>query len=331
MRPVYPGRFRRHPSPERTRSGGNGVRADERKPMLRCSDDDAAQIARGCSRARRRAAARAALATRASRAAARPPAASARLLFEQRPERRRLEQAAPARRPAELELVEDRARLGRPRGLARPPLRRRASRAARRSASAASKIRRTTSCGATVPFQRFSCEPEGDVVAADAAEAVELARRARTRSPSPRRGRAAGRGSAGACRRRPSSSSASSQPSTSSVTPGLPSPNGASRPSSAQSVERRARARDDRVDARHRPQVVVGRAPRRRARRTPRRTPRPRSRPDRQPGGGAVAAEALEVLGARGRARRAGRTPAIERPEPFQSPSVPAISTTGRR
>ena len=51
---------------------------------------------------------------------------------------------------------------------------------------------------------------------------------------------------------------------------------------------------------------------------------------DRQPGGGAMAAEALEV---RRRTRRAPpcRSKAdTDRPEPFQSPSVPAIITTGR-
>ena len=51
---------------------------------------------------------------------------------------------------------------------------------------------------------------------------------------------------------------------------------------------------------------------------------------DRQAGGGPVPAEALEVLGARAEAARAGRSEPTERPEPFQSPSVPAISTTGR-
>ena len=51
---------------------------------------------------------------------------------------------------------------------------------------------------------------------------------------------------------------------------------------------------------------------------------------DRQAGGGAMAAEALERVRSRQRARRAGRTPGIERPEPVpRSPST-AMTTTGR-
>ena len=53
--------------------------------------------------------------------------------------------------------------------------------------------------------------------------------------------------------------------------------------------------------------------------------------PDREPGGRPMAAEALEMLCARRRAPAWRSKRGIERPEPFQSPSVPAISTTGRR
>ena len=76
------------------------------------------------------------------------------------------------------------------------------------------------------------------------------------------------------------------------------------------------RARHDRVDARHRLQVVVGqhlvgvRGERRGERLDALGL-------DRQAGRGAMAAEALEVRRARGERRRAGRTPATERPEPF--------------
>ena len=71
-------------------------------------------------------------------------------------------------------------------------------------------------------------------------------------------------------------------------------------------------------------------APRRRARRTPPRTSRRARAAIVRPGGGAMAAEALEVPGARARAPPCRSNAATERPEPFQSPSVPAISTTGR-
>ena len=101
---------------------------------------------------------------------------------EQRPERRRLEQLPlPAAAPASSSSAKIRLRLRRPGALAGPPQRRRATSAAPRSASGVSNTRRTTSCGATVPFQRFclslkatsyaplpaersSCgaEPEGD-------------------------------------------------------------------------------------------------------------------------------------------------------------------------
>ena len=54
-----------------------------------------------------------------------------------------------------------------------------------------------------------------------------------------------------------------------------------------------------------------------------------RARVDRQARGRAMPAEALEVLGARGERRRAGRTPAPSGPTPSRAPSVPAIRTTG--
>ena len=105
---------------------------------------------------------------------------------------------------------------------------------------------------------------------------------------------------------------------TSSVTSGLPSPNGASRSSSvaqarASSAEPGTIASIAVTGAGRRP-----RARRRRARRTPRRTPRALGGPDREPGRGAMAAEALEVLraGAERAVQVEGRQ--IERPEPFQ-------------
>jgi hypothetical protein len=62
-----------------------------------------------------------------------------------------------AARPAglDVELVEDRCACGS--RCRSPPTAHAATRTARRSGPSASNTRRTTSCGATVPFQRFSC------------------------------------------------------------------------------------------------------------------------------------------------------------------------------
>ena len=93
---------------------------------------------------------------------------------EERAEALGLEQL-PSRRPrAEAELVEDARASGVQRLLARAPLARRASRGAPRSASGASNTRRTTSCGATVPFQRFSLSRNATSKRPARLKAVEL-------------------------------------------------------------------------------------------------------------------------------------------------------------
>ena len=83
--------------------------------------------------------------------------ASAGSPVEQRAEALRLEQV-PAAEPGlvDLELREDRGRLAVARVGAACGTRRRASRAARRTARRRRRCARTTSCGETVPFQRFS-------------------------------------------------------------------------------------------------------------------------------------------------------------------------------
>ena len=79
-----------------------------------------------------------------------------RLGREQVAEARRLEQVAASAVLDEAELGEDRSRLGVARGMRASATRLRAIRAARGTAGPSRKIRRTTSCGATVPFQWFS-------------------------------------------------------------------------------------------------------------------------------------------------------------------------------
>ena len=122
--------------------------------------------------------------------------------------------------------------------------------------------------------------------------------------------------------------SATSQPSTSSTTPGLPMPERREPLQLGAEVEPELRAGHDRVDARHRAQVVL------REHRVGMRRERRRERLDalgldRQPGGGAVTAEALRCPAHA--PRPACRSNAgTERPEPFHSPSVPAMITTGR-
>ena len=172
-------------------------------------------------------------------------------------------------------------------------------------------------------------EAEGDVVVPDAAAAVELRRRGRRRSRSRRV-----RGGRATRKRRclPSPTvvrSLSSQPADEQVTPGLPSPNGASRRSSAQRPSVSAAPGTIASTDGDRPQIVVGevrvgvrgegvaRASSTFSGRIERpaaaRWPPKRSRCSEQA------------------ARPACRSKAgIERPVPFQSPSVPAIRTTGR-
>ena len=212
--------------------------------------------------ARRRPPRRASARSRVAQAAARSVGVGSSSSAPERSDSSRLRRR---RRRAQLELGEDRARLGRPRRLAAAPLLGEPAAQlvvalVRVEDPAHDELRRDR------PVPAVLLEPERDVVAADAAEAVELRRRCRTRSPSRRRGRAGGRGSAGACRRRPSTSSLSSQPSTSSVTPGLPRPNGAE--ARELLAERRARA-PGRRRSRRRRSAGGGRrrrAPRRRAR-----------------------------------------------------------------
>ena len=113
----------------------------------------------GCSassmreRSRGRSPSRARASTRPLR---RPPAAAAAASASSAPERSRLEQAAPRAVAVELQLREDRRAPRASTPLARAPLRGEPARAAPVALVARRRSRRTTSCGATVPFQRFS-------------------------------------------------------------------------------------------------------------------------------------------------------------------------------
>ena len=131
-------------------------------------------------------------------------------------------------------------------------------------------------------------------------DAVELRRRGRTRSRCRRRGRPGGRGSEGACPRRRRRARPPRTRATSSVTSGLPSPNGASRSSSVARLERqrRPRARSRRPGSRERDRRPSSTASAWAANASANASTL--LRPDREAGSGAMAAEALEVLRARG-------------------------------
>ena len=205
---------------------------------------------------------------------------------------------------------------------------------ARRATRAAPRIRRGVEDTAHDELRRDGAvpavllQPERDVVALLAAGSGRAARPCRTRSPSRRRGRAGARGSAGACRRRRST---------------------ARRPRSRRRAARRrdCRCRTARAAAaRRRGRARASRRERSRRRASPAqvllRERRVRVRRERR-------RERLDALGARSSARRrhGGRRSAsgapstrrgppcrsnagTDRPEPFHSPSVPAIITTGR-
>ena len=263
-----------------------------------CSEDAAAENARHAS-------SRACSSRSTTRPRRVPPRRSAlrgarqleRSSGQQRPERLRLVELAP-RPVGELELGEDRARLGRPGVLARPPELGRAARAAPRSRRARRRAggrraaaRRCRSSGSPsggrrrragpVRATRSSCGPSPNAIAEPASRPLWRMRKRRC-LPSPT-----------------TPGWTASQPGTSSVTSGLPRPNGASRSSSAARPSVSAEPGDDRVDPGHGREVVLGEdrvgvrgeggGERLQARRV-----------DREAGGGAVAAEALQVLRAGG-------------------------------
>ena len=225
-------------------------------------------------------------------------------LFEQRPERRRLEQAP--RAPSASSSSSKIARASASTPPRPPPLRRRASRAARRSRRPRRRSRRTTSCGDDDAVPAVLLQPEHDVVAALAAEAVELAAHAeRDRRPGVAAAlphaeaqvlAVADRGEVGELAAVDEQEHA-----------------GIAEPERREPAELRAQVEGQllpgttastRVTGRRSSSASTGVGVRgeRRGERLE------RSRRDRQPCGGTVAAEALEVLGAGAPARRAGRT-----------------------
>ena len=249
--------------------------------------------------------------------------------LEQRAERLGLEQLAPDARPSSSSS----AKIGRASGVQAPSPARHSSASAgaqlvvavgRVEEAADHELRRDRAVPAVL------LQPEGDVVADRAPERGRAARRARTRSRSRRRGRAGGRGSAGACPRRRAPAATARTPARAASPPGC-------RARTARAARARcarssvsARAGDDRVDPRHRHEVVVGErgvgVRGERLRRTPR-AARARSRARRRRGG----RRSAEVRGARGeraveveRRGSSGRSPSSRRS------AVPAISTTGR-
>ena len=228
----------------------------------------------------------------------------------------------------ELELREDRARLGRPAVLARPATAPRATRAAprsprarRRRAGRRAAARPCRSSGSPAGGTRRRSGPAaaGGRAAAPRPNAIaEPASRPRWRTrkrrclPSPT-SPGCDRLAAGDEQRHVRVAEAERRE-----------PRRAPR-----EVERQRGAGDDRVDPRHGREVVVGEH--RVGVRGERggeglELVRARSRARRRRGGRRSARGARSTR----RARRAGRTPAASGPSPSSSPSVPAISTTGR-
>ena len=253
-----------------------------------------------------------------------------RRLLEQRPERLRLEQAAPhARRPSSSSAKTARA-SGVQAASPRAPLlgerrraARRSARRCRRSGARRAAARRCRSSGSPAAGRRRRSGRGGG--------SGRAASRSRTRSPSRRR----------APRWRTRKRRCLPSPTVSSPVElalldqqrhaGVAEPERREPRELLAERQPELAARDDRVDRDRRP-----RGRRRSSTASACAANASRERldvlgPDREPGGGAVAAEALEVLGAGARAPpcRSNEPPA--RPEPFQSPPPPpAISTTGR-
>ena len=201
--------------------------------------------------------------------------------------------------PRQLELGEDRDCV---RSRAAAGLRYSATSHSRSSSNrvVASKTRRTTSCGDTVPFQRFSCKPERDVVAARRAVRSSRTRR-RTRSRCRRRRRRAARGSAGASPPRPSRARRARTRAQATSLQGC-----RGRTARAARARRRDRASAACRAARLRRRASAAAGPPRRA--APRRAPRSGGelldvlRRDRKARGGAMAAPAPEQVRARAEA-----------------------------
>ena len=212
----------------------------------------------------------------------------------------------------------------RPRPAARAP---RAARAAPRNASGVSKSRRTTSCGATVPFQWFSlsrqatskrpsarsrssCDPWPKAIALPASRPCWRTRNRRC-FPSPT---VAG---ATACSRGNEQRHVR-----------VAEPEGREPLELLREPEREVAAGDDGVDGGDGDEILPPRAPRRRARRTPRRTPRG------SPGRSTARPLRGGRRSARGAPAQAARAPCrsklpIERPEPFQPSPEPANEDDG--
>ncbi len=190
-----------------------------------------------------------------------------------------------------------------------------------------SNTRRTTSCGATVPFQRFSLSRNTTSNAARAGAGRAATQPERDRA-SRRRGPAGARGSGDACPRRRCSRRSPRMPATSSVSSGLPSPNGARRSSScarssvsaaagtiASIIVRGRRSSSASAASAWRPNASANASSCSSAIERPAaaRWPPKRSR---------CSAQAARPLW-RSKSE-------IERPDPFQPSAAPATSTTGR-
>ena len=239
-----------------------------------------------------------------------------RLLVEQLPERLRLEQAAPSRRSASSSSANTARASGVHAASPRAPLvgeprcaAPRSARPRRRSGGRRAGARRCRSSGSPGGGRRRRSGRAGG--------SGRAARRSRRRSPSRHRGRAGGRGNGGASRRRPcrapvSSHSVDQQRHARVAEPerGQPAELLAERETQARP---RARSRRSRVRGR---EIVVGRAPSRRSAPKASANASTLLGADRQTGGGAVAAEALEVLGTGRQSRRAGRTSRPRGPSP---------------